>query len=422
MSLLVQLAVSLLAMAGLMAASAFFSASEAALFYLSHRDRRRLAEGNRAQRTAAALLADSDRLLSAVLFLNLVTNTAFFAVSSVASIHLKRQGHPAGAGALAAGSVLALIVFSELVPKSLAVLRPRLVSAWVAIPLAGLVRLVDPLLPAFRLVTLLSRRIVWPGFQPEPYLRVGDLERAVQLSTADAGRLAQEQKVLQNLVLLSEIRADELMRPRTHLRLFRAPVSLKDLQGQVPRSGYLLLSEPDSDDVAAAVPLAKLRSIPNERLDQYAQPVVYVPWCTTVAQSLELMRRLGREVAAVVNEFGETIGVLTLDDIVQSVFSPQFSRSERLLRRAPIRPLAPGVWQVTGMTSLRRLVRHFGVPRPPSHSRTVAGVVQEKLERMPQVGDECRWGPFHFKVIDVPERGLLLAELRLVQARAEDDA
>jgi Mg2+/Co2+ transporter CorB len=55
-----------------------------------------------------------------------------------------------------------------------------------------------------------------------------------------------------------------------------------------------------------------------------------------------------------------------------------------------------------------RLVRHFNVSMPPSKSVTVSGAVQEALERLPQPGDTCRWGPFHFRVLDLPERGQLV--------------
>jgi putative hemolysin len=403
----------LVAMGVLILFSSFFSSSEAALFYLSRPERRKLALGSRPQRIAAGLLAEPDRLMTAVLFGNLVVNLAYFTLASIISIRLEVQGHPAAAGSFAVGSLLGIIVFGEMLPKSLAVLQPRRLAALVAIPLAGTVRLLSPVLPGLRLANLLSQRLLWPRFQPEPYLRVGDLERAVQLSTSDAALLEQEQRVLQNLVLLSEIRAEELMRPRIQFLSFRPPVSLSDLKGQIPRSGYLLVTEPDSDEVAAAIPLRSLSTLPANHLEHHAEPVVYVPWCTTVAEALEAMQRQDRQVAAVVNEFGETIGILTFDDVLDTIFSRSPSRSQRLLERMPIRQVAPGTWQVTGMTSLWRLVRYFHVARPASKSVTVAGVVQEMLERLPQTGDQCRWGPFQFKVLDVPERGQLLVELTL---------
>jgi len=401
----------LAAMGLLILFSAFFSASEAALFYLSRPERRKLAVGNRPQRVAAGLLAEPDRLMTAVLFCNLVANLAYFTLVSIISIRLNLDRRTALAGSFAVGSLLTIIVFGEMLPKSLAVLQPRRLTTLVSIPLAAMVRLLSPVLPALRLANLLSRRLLLPRFRPEPYLRVGDLERAVRLSTSDATLLEQEQRVLQNLVLLSEIRAEELMRPRMQFLSFRPPVSLADLKGRMPRGGYLLVTEPDSDEVAAAIALRSLWQIPGERLEDHAEAVVYVPWCTTVAEVLEVMQRQDRQVAAVVNEFGETIGILTFDDVLDTIFSRSPSRSQRLLERMPIRRVSAGAWHVTGMTSLWRLVRHFNVERPPSKSVTVAGVVQEVLERLPQPGDECRWGPFQLKVLDVPERGQLLVEL-----------
>ena len=400
--------------------SAFFSSSEAALFYLNRHQRRRLASGNRAQRTCARLLDEPDRLLSAVLFWNLVTNISYFTIASIISIGLETAGHTTEAGAFAVGSLLVIIALSEMLPKSLAVLRPRAVATLVAVPLSVAVRVLDRVMPVLRWVNLVSRRVLWPSFESEPYLRVGDLERAVELSTSDAALLEQEQTVLHRIVSFSEIRADELMRPRTQFLSFRPPVALADLGGRLPPSGYLLVTEPESDEVAGAIPLRQMSHVPTELLEEYAEPVAYVPWSTTVAEALETMQRGNRQVAAVINEFGETIGILTVDDVLDTIFSPTASRSQRLLRRVPIHQVASGVWHVTGMTSLWRLVRHFRVDRPESKSLTVAGVVQEALERLPHPGDECRWGPFHFKVIDVTQDGQLLVELTRLDAGRED--
>jgi CBS domain containing-hemolysin-like protein len=404
----------------LVLSSAFFSSSEAALFYLGSKDRLAMSKGSRAQRMAIALLADPDRLLTAVLFWNLLVNLVYFTISSIICIRLEAKGQATTAATFAFGTLLTLIVFSEMLPKCLSVLKPRVGAAFLAVPLTPLVRIIDPVLPVLRSANTISRRLLFPRFQPEPHLRVGDLERAVQFSTSDAALLEQEQNVLQNIVSLSEIRADELMRPRTQFMSFRPPVSLSDLSGKMPPSGYLLVTEPDSDEVASAIDLHSLSSIPAEHLEYHAEPVVYVPWSTNVAEAFESMRDRDRQVAVIVNEHGETIGVLTFEDILDTIFSNAPSRSKRLLKRVPIRPHAPGVWQVTGMTSLRRLAKHFEVDLPPGKSVTVAGVVQEILERFPEVGDTCRWGPFRFEVVAVPRRGPIVALLTLEQD--EEDA
>jgi CBS domain containing-hemolysin-like protein len=403
----------LAAMAALLVCSAFFSASEAALFYLRRADRRQMAAGSGAPRIAAALLDDPDRLLTAVLFWNLAVNLLYFALASIVGLLLGREGHTVAAGAFAFGALFTVILFGEMLPKSLAVLQPRALATLLAVPLAVMVRLLDPLLPAFRLANLLTQRLLWPRFQSEPYLQIRDLERAVQLSVSDVAQAEQEHRVLESIVRLSEIRADELMRPRTQFTSYRPPIALADLKTRAPVGDYLLVTEPDSDEVAAAIPWDEVWQVPDDHLERLAEPVVYVPWSASGADALELIRRQDRQVAAVVNELGETIGILTSDDILDTIFSGAPSRSERLLRRAPIREAGAGVWHVTGMTGLRRLTRQFRVERPPSKGVTVAGVVQEVLERLPQAGDECDWGPFHFKVLDAPRRGQLLVELTL---------
>lgn len=393
--------------------SAFFSASEAAMFYLRPQDRRELSEGNRAQRAAAVLLQDPDRLLSAVLFWNLVINLTFFAISAIIGLRLQNSEKFGRSTALAFafGSLLAIIFFSEMMPKSFAVLRAKWLASVISFPLAVAIRLVDPLMPVLRFINVISRRLIWPGFKPEAQLEISDLERAIELSTTDAHLVEQERTVLRNIVMLSEIRADEWMRPRTQFQSFRPPTALADLGGKMTPSGYLLLTESDSEEIASSINLERVCELPDERLEHYAEPVVITPWCATVADVLEKMQRHDREVAAVVNEYGETIGILTFEDILDTIFNFAPSRSKRLLDRNPIHPIEPNKWLVAGVLSLRRLARYLNVELPTSKSITVGGVVQEMLGKLAEVGDECEWGPFHFRVLETPHRGHLLIEL-----------
>ncbi len=116
-------------MALLLCCSAFFSTSEAALFYLRRSERRRLAAGNRSQRIAAGLLGDPDRLLTAVLFWNLLVNLAYCAVAAVVGIRLETGGRAAAAGAFSVAALIVIIVCGEMLPKSLAVLKPRTIAS-----------------------------------------------------------------------------------------------------------------------------------------------------------------------------------------------------------------------------------------------------------------------------------------------------
>jgi CBS domain containing-hemolysin-like protein len=406
-----QFAPHLIAMAALLACSAFFSCSEAALFYLSHRDRRAMHAAGGTQRLAVSLLDNPDRLLTSILLCNLCVNMAYFTFTSLISLRLERAGNTAEAGLFAVGSLLVIILFGEMLPKNAGVLLTRPIAKTVGVPLSMVLRVVDPILPALYTANLVARRIIFPHVKPEPYLELEDLERAVALSTPDPNMLVREEATLQNIVSLSELRVEEIMRPRTQYLAFRPPVRLADLQGRMTPSGYLLVTEPDSDDIAAAIGLTSLSEVPSEHLEHFAERVVYVPWSATVATTLQEMRRRDHEVAAVINEFGETIGIVTFEDILDTLFHEEGSRSARLLARASISPQSDGTWHVTSMTGLRRLARQFRVELPSTKSITVGGLLQELLQRVPVAGDDVQWSGLRFRVLDAAAHGPVVVEL-----------
>lgn len=412
----------LVTMVLLLICSAFFSASEAALFFLQPRDRRTLASGNPAQRMAASLLDRPERLLSAVLFWNLVINIGYFSISSICAIRIERLPALGQSGAVmfAVFSLLAIIFFSEMLPKSFAVLKPAMLAQTVSFPLSLAVRLVDPIMPLLQSVNLISTRLIWPGFQPEAEIDVSDLERAIEHSGSDPTVIRQEQAVLQNVVQLSNILVEEWMRPRTQFVHYHPPVSLVDLRGKVPASGYLLVTESDSENIEKAIRLDNQYELPDQNLERLAKSVLYLPWCATVADALERMTHRDREVTVVVNEYGDTIGILTIEDILETVFVYSPSRAHRLLDLPPIEELEPNRWRVAGIMSLRQLSRRIEMELPETDSVTVRGVIQEKLQRLARRGDTCDWGQLMLTVIDVPQRGDLLVEVTLAEHRSED--
>ena len=421
MTLLAAQGLWLLAMLLLLASSGFFSGSESALFSLSRRDRQSFERGNPAQRIAADLLRDPSRTLTAVLFFNLLINMAYFALAAKVSERLTAAGAHAGATLFHFGAILAVIIFGEMLPKSLAVLQARAIAALISVPLAATVRLVGPVVPVFRVVNELSVRLFLPGFRGEPYLDADDLERAVEQSTSDARLLEQERVVLHNILDLSEIQLEELMRPRVDLDAIRPPVSAEVFQ-QLPPSGSVLITEADSDEVASAIPLAEYSDLPAANWEKLAEDVVYLPWCATADRALEVFQQGQPTVVAVINEFGETIGIVTFDDILDTVLNESASRSSRLMNQTPIHEVSPGVWHVTGMTTLRRLAMQFGVDVTASKSVTVAGLMQEQLQRVPVAGDTCTWQGFELAVLDFGSQRMLTIEMRRTPATEEPSA
>lgn len=405
-------------MAVLLVGSAFFSASEAALFYLTRDDRERFVHGSRAQRRVVYLLSTPERLLTSILFWNLVINVTYFSLASQVGLRLERQGHTQAAAALTIAALLSIILLSEMLPKNLAVLWPRWIATNVSLPLLGAIAALRPLLPTLQAVNRISLRTILPNFEREAYLELRDIERAISLSTPDKSLAQQEELVLHQIVSLTEIEAEELMRPRLGLTFYHAPVSLGDLRDNPPNCEYLLVAEAESEELDRAMPLAQLASAGTTHLEKECQRVPYVPWCATGAATLDVLKHSRGGLAVVINELGETIGIVTFDDVMQAVFANPAIRETSRAAANRIEPVGEDAYELSGAITLRRLSKQLRFELPVVKSVTVAGLLQECLQRLPQPGDQVEWGNCRFHVIDSPRPGMLTAR---VEKLPDDD-
>lgn len=404
------------AMGCLILASGFFSASETALFYLSHDELRAMRGGKSREQAVAQLLADPDRLLTAVLFWNLVINLLFFAVSVVVThgLHTRGQG-AAGAGFFSFLSLVTIILLGEVLPKSIAVVLARRLATLVVWPLSVAVRVVDPVIPGLKQLTRAARRAFWPHVKREPFLATDDLERAIENSELTTEVIRHERHALHNVLDLSEITVEEVMRPRGTYPSLPAPVHLDDLGGVVPDSGYIAVRNEGGEEIEGVIPLGHFTSLPGDSLESAMDDVVHVPWCANLADTLQLLRDSFLSVASVVNEYGENVGIVTYEDIVDTVLSPDPSRARRLLSREPVQEVQPGRFRVDSITTLRHLCRRLQIEFNPAADSlvTVAGMLHEQLEHIPQVGDRCIWQDHEFHVTEVKTRG----EFRVIVSR-----
>ncbi|MFT4557598.1 MAG: CNNM domain-containing protein [Planctomycetales bacterium] len=395
------------AMLCLLIGSGFFSASETALFFLSTEEIQAFQRNDRpSERIVVALLKQPDRLLTAVLFWNLLINLTFFAVGVVISGKLMSTGNNTAAGVFGLLNLSLMIVFGEVVPKSSAVMFRQPLARLVSFPLAFAVQIFDPLAPTFGSVTRTLRRVFWPEIKREQYLHPEDLEQAIENSAGNKSVLLQERQVLHNILNLSEIQAEEVMRPRGTYRAIAAPVHLSDLANTPIPADYLVILAEEGDDVVGAVPLASFTVLARQNLEDAAEDVIHVPWCAPVAQVLQRLEDASLSLASVINEYGETIGVVTYEDIVDSIVSAEPSRARRVLQRDPVLVVGPDSWHVDGMTSLRYLSRRLNIGFEPEVDGqvTVAGIFHEQLQRMPELDDKCHWQSYELTIVEMTSR------------------
>ncbi|MDG2129835.1 MAG: CNNM domain-containing protein [Fuerstiella sp.] len=406
----------------LMMCSAFFSASETAFFFLSREQIRRFTIGNRRQRMVAALMADPDRLLTAVLFWNLLINLAYFSVGIVVMQKLSTGGFTFVAGVLSILNLVGMIVLGEVIPKSTAVVFRQMIASAASWPLAAAVAVLDPVIPALGKTARILRRSFWPHVRHEPHLQPEDLEKAIDASaTFTTDLLEIEQQVLHNILDLNELAVEEVMRPRNLSVAVEPDDTLQSLSvAAIANADYLLIKEPDSDIFTRAVALARITGRADVTFAELAEPVVYVPWCASLAYVLAELRNRYSSVAIVVHEHGEIVGTVSYEDLLETVLSAAPSRTRRVLRREPMIEIGQNRYHAEGLVTLRYLCRHLRIPFDGEDEslNTLAGLFHDELERMPEVGDRIVWEGWIFTAIEVTPRG----QLRALIAAAEYSA
>ncbi len=393
--------------------SAIFSSSETSFFSLTRDELKLFQLGTRRQQLVARLMKHPDRILTAVLFWNLVINLAYFATSVVMVRLLLNSGQTLAAGIASIAGLLFIILFGEVLPKCLAVMYRQPISVLTSPILSVSVRLVRHAIPFFDVVCTSLRKGFWPNLTYEPLLDIEDLEQAINVSSHSKDLARIEKQVLQNILEMMDVSVVEVMRPRGTYFTASAPINRVDLHGLLPPDGYVLIVEPGSDDITGAISLNSYTNIPEKHLEYTAEKIIHVPWCAKLSFVLSELRTRLRSVASIVNEYGETIGIVTYEDIIDTIIEIDASRTRRVLQRDPVVHLANGDFSVEGMTTLRYLSRQMNIDYDPPEGglTTVAGLLHEELEKIPVEGDSCQWQGYKIEVTQSNGRGRIKVKL-----------
>ncbi|HSK58398.1 MAG TPA: hemolysin family protein [Actinomycetospora sp.] len=380
----------------------FFAAAEIALVSLRAGQVTALAEGSTRGRAVARLRGDSNRFLSAVQIG--VTFTGFFASSyGGATLAIRLQPGLEGFGlpiALATTLSLVLVtafvsylslVAGELVPKRLALQKPEAVALTTAPVLDRLASLTRPLIWLLSVSTNAVVRVL--GVDPkqaEEEVSEDELRDMVRTTSA---LTAAERRLLTDAFTAIDRVISEVMVPRTEVDFLDADVLVTDAVAHVsdrPHSRYPVIGE-TVDDVVGVVHVRDLltaRPLPDgtpPRLRDLARTVTSLPGSKPVLDTLSLMRRGGGHLAVVIDEYGGTDGIVTVEDLVEEIVGE--IRDEYDPTAVPARPHADGTYEADGLLHRSDVEEQTGVTLPEGPFDTLGGFVLQELGRMPQVGD-----------------------------------
>ncbi len=371
-------------LAVLLAASAFFSGSETALFSMGPLRRRNLRQRRpRAAERVDRLLADPHRILSTILIGNTAVNVA---CSSLGYEMARRIGLPRPEAAAIAGVTLLLLTFGEVVPKILAIRKAALISSINAPLLEGTARLLAPLRITLEKITgaVLSRTA--------PEIPGGALTEEEYRTTIRIGRrrgvlLPGEERMIAGILDLDAANAADVMTPRVdvvYLDLEDDPSGY----GKRLREGRHRLVPVCRGGVDEVLGVLRVRDYllePSRGIEACMRKPMFVPSAASLSKVLRQMQNAREQLAIVIDEYGGVEGLITIEDIVEKIFGEIHDEFEK--PEMPIRKIGPERFRVSGRLHLDDLEDRLGIRLEEEGVDTVGGFVTARLGRVPKGGD-----------------------------------
>lgn len=390
-----------LAIVLLLLCSAFFSGSETALFSLTPGQREKLRTTHPGtSRRIESLLRDPGRLLGTILLGNLIVNMVIAALVTIVLLGIVRRTGGSEALIIGLGGIVEtalVLVLSEVTPKVIASRIPTrfaLVSAQ-ALPVVGFV-----LRPAVLLVASLARRLA--PRRPEPDALTDDeLHTMVELGRNQGILQGTEDEVLRNLIDLDRRTVSEVMTPRIDIVAVPETTTVAEATAICRRAGFsrLPVYRETVDRITGTLHVRELLAATDEQtpVSAIARPPYFVPEVKPLAQLLDELRRRGSHIAIVVDEFGQTAGLVTLEDLLEAVFG-EITDEYDLAEELPYSKVENGCYLVDGEIDLATLNRLFANAfRDIDHER-LSSFIHERLGRLPVPGDRIRHGHIEITV------------------------
>lgn len=404
----------LIAMVGLLACSAFFSGSETALFSLSQAQLLKFRQsGGRVGRTIDSLLRQPRRLLMVILLGNQLVNVAFFAIATALIVRLDQvEGAAAYRSLMVPIPLVAIIMLGEVCPKNLAISAPGPFARTIAVPLALLVKLLGPVQGAFSawLIEPLTR-LLEPSGRVSSRLTSDELSELLALSSGHGAIPANESAWLQEVIGLGGRKVGEIMVPRVDIVAYDADAPAAGLVALFRRTRLVKVPvyRHDLDHTLGVVYAKELLLNPQRSVADMAKPVPFVPETGTVDKLLMQFRKTRSQMAIVVDEYGGTAGLVSLEDALEEIVGEITAEGEHIAE--PVRRLGDNEYEIDGNLAIHDWTGVFGIDLRAQRISTIGGLVMSLLDRVPVVGDVAVTGNLQFTVESM--RGPRIRRLRL---------
>jgi len=392
----------------LLVISAFFSGSETALTAVSRGRMHQLEkDGSRAARNVNRLVADREKMIGAILLGNTFINIL---ASSLATQVLETQfGHRTVAVTTGVMTVT-ILVFVEVLPKTLAIARTDRFALTVAAPLRQVVKVLAPIVAAVQWLVWRVLSLFGVAAREEESVEAAheEIRGAIALHHQEGSVEREHRDMIGGILDLRELSVADVMMHRTHMVSVDADLPVRDIVAAVIESQHtrvpLWRGEPDNIIGVLHTKHLALALVEHKgdlaacNVVELSSPPWYVPDTTTLEEQLGAFREQRTHFALVVDEYGALQGLVTLEDILAEIIG-ELPDENQIQERPDVRRRPDGSYLVDGSVTIRDLNRELDWNLPDETATTIAGLVIHEAQTIPDPGQRFAFFGYKFEVL-----------------------
>ncbi len=405
--------------------SAFFSGSETGLVSLNRYRLRHLAKTkHRGAARAAKLLERPDRLIGLILLGNNFVNIL---ASSIATILALRLYGEAGIAIAAAILTLVILIFSEVTPKTLAVLHPERFAFPATFVLSPLLKILYPLVWMVNIAANGLLRL--GGINTDTATSQALSSEELRMVVTEAGAMIprRHQMMLTNILDLEKVTVDDIMIPRNELVGIDMHDEWDDILKQLTNSQHTRMPVFDTDinnvlgmiHVRNTLQLLTQKETSKEDLKRWIHPAYFVPEGTPLNKQLLHFQQEKRRSGLVVDEYGDVQGLVTLEDILEEIVG-EFT-TDPATHIKEVHRQKDGTFLVDGSASIRELNRVMQWELPTNGPKTFSGLITEHMESIPEPGTSLMLAGYPVEIVQTKDNMVKTAQINPNFRRPESD-
>lgn len=387
--------------------SAFFSSSETGMMAINRYRLRHLArKGNRSAKRTSALLERPDRLIGVILIGNNFVNILASALATIIAVRLWGDS---GIAIATLGLTFIVLIFGEVTPKTIAAMFPEKIAFPASLVLVPLLKL---LYPVVVLVNWLCSLLMYPfgirpGQESEDQLTSEELRTLVNESGL---RLPTKRRgMLLGILDLEKVRVDDIMVPRNEIYGIDIEDDINEIIHQLKDCQHTRMPvyRGDINNIVGMLHMRKiarlltLEEVNKATLLQETDEPYYIPESTALHTQLFNFQKHRERTALVVDEYGDIVGLATLEDILEEIvgdFTTDVSDNSQ-----EITPQGDGSFIIDGSASIRDVNRVLGWHLPTDDARTINGLITEEMEAIPDASVCWKIGNCRFEILQVKD-------------------